>query len=209
MYPPAPAFPASRSARPAGMPPIRRALRRLAWTVGGTVAAIGALVGGIYLHGRLTPQHTILIENGNAFAVDVDVGDTRVHLAPHSAGSARAFDGAVAVAAHGPGLAETHTLELPATGWRAGGRTAIYNVAGASELAIVTITYGTVPGQAPTPVELLPRAPRIALLPPGVAGELDAPFPTSIKTKRWGEIMRHVCHADRAAHRLGCPGAGD
>ena len=29
-------------------------------------------------------------------------------------------------------------------------------------------------------------SPRIALLPPGVAGELDAPFPTSIKTKRIG-----------------------
>jgi hypothetical protein len=172
------------------------------------VGGIGAVLGGLWLYGRLTPQHTVLVDNANDFAVEVEVGGTHLTLAPHTSGSIAARDGRLEVKATGPnGFTDAATLELPATGWSAGGRHAIYNVGGASRLAIVTMTYGSVSGNAPPPVAALPPANRLVLLPAGVAGAIDEAFPASVRTKKWGALIQHVCHLDTGVNHIGCPNA--
>jgi len=68
------------------------------------------------------------------------------------------------------------------------------------------VTYGMPVGASPsgTPVRLIDRADKLVLLPPNTNGSIDEAFPDQVKTKRSGEIIVHVCHADIAAKRLGC-----
>lgn len=194
----------------ANLPPIRRPLRRLAIGAGLLVGAIAALVGGVYLHARLTPQHVVLVDNGNSFAVDVEVAGDQLHVAPHATASVRVHDGTLRVTATGPaGQAEARSLELPATGWNTGGRVAVYNVLGGSQLALVAVTYGTV-HDAPPPITPVPRTDHLVLAPAGVAGAIDEPFPreVEISNKRWGALLWHVCRVD-ADDQLGCAGVAD
>lgn len=175
---------------------------------GVVVGGIALVVGGIWVYGRFTPQHTVLVDNANNFAVDVEVGGKHLTLAPHTSDSVTAHDGALVVKASGPsGFAEDATLELPDTGWSAGGRYAIYNVGGASKLAVVTMAYGSVSGKTPPPVAAIPSTNRLVLLPAGVAGAIDEAFPASVKTKKWGVLIQRVCHLDTGADHIGCPNA--
>jgi hypothetical protein len=195
-------FPSTR-----GLPPIRRPLRRLAIVAGACLAATVALAGGTYVYMRVTPQHEVLVDNGNDFAVDVEVGGERLSLPAHTARAVRAHNGTLAASATGAnGLRETASLELPATGWTTSGRTAVYNVGGAARLAIVTVEYGLAGGPTP-PLQRLAPEPRLQLLPIGSYGEIDEAFPEQIKTKGGGGYVRRVCHVDDARRHLGCHGA--
>ncbi len=197
--------------RPVGVPPIKRAARRLAILAGVTVAAILLLAGGYYLYVKVTPQHEVLVDNGNDFTVEVEVGGEKLSLGPKASSVVKVGDGKLTVKATGPGgFSETASIELPETGWNAGGRTAVYNVGGKSGLAVVTVTYGHVAG-SPKPIVMIPREPRLALLPPGSYGAIDGAFPEEVTTSRrqMGAVIQHVCHVDVEARKIGCPGLGD
>lgn len=189
-----------------GLPPVKRAARRLGLQVGAVVVLIGGVFAFFYIKGRLTPQHVVIVENGNPFAVDVEIAGERLALAAGHHTTVRAHDGTITASARGPrGFAETVTLELPATGFTTAGRTAIYNIGGASELAVVTVSYGMPTSAAPEhPVQLIAPADRVVLLPPHTSGSIDEAFPKQVTTKRSGELVTHVCHADKAAGKLGC-----
>jgi len=195
--------------QPAGVPPVKRAFRRLAILAGVVVLGLVLLGAGFYLYHRFTPQHAVLIDNGNGFAVELVIGDSRVELAAHASKTVRAHDGALAIAAKGPnGFSEQVAVEFPATSFFVGGRRAVYNVGGASKLAIVTVEYGTVLG-APDFVVPLAPTPRLQLLPGNVAGDIDDSFPESKQGRRGmsGSLERRVCHVDYDAKRVGCAGA--
>jgi hypothetical protein len=193
---------------PASLPPVRSALRRMAITLGATVGAVLLLAGGIWLHARITPQHRVLIDNGQDFAVTVKLGDEKISLPPHQSRTVRVHDGALEVEATGPnGFHDRATLSLPDTGWKAGGRTAVYNIGGKSALALVNVTYGTLPGAEPEPMIMLPAEPHLALLPATLSGALDEAFAEQVKTNKWGVWIQHLCHVDTAAEKVGCAGA--
>ncbi|MBX3161254.1 MAG: hypothetical protein KF773_35155 [Deltaproteobacteria bacterium] len=191
--------------RPAGLPPVKRPLRRLAVLAAVTVAAIGVFLGGFWLWSKLAPRHRVLVENGNDFAVDVEVAGEKIQLAPRSALTLKAKSGTLEVRATGPdGFEERASLELPDAGW-ASGRTAVYNVNGASTLAVVTLTYGTVPG-APPPLVEISKAERLQLLPGGASyGDIDEGFPSMVRSKRSGEYVQRVCRVDFEKKHIGCP----
>jgi len=187
------------------LPPVKRALRRLGLYIGGTILLIGGVFAYFYIKGRIEPQHVVIVENGNAFAVDVEIAGDKLSIAAGQHAAVRAHDGTLTATAKGPnGFDETATFELPATGFVTAGRTAIYNVGGASDLAVVTVNYGMPVGAKNTPVQLLDRATKISLLPPNTNGSIDEAFPEQVKTKRSGEVIVHVCHADIAKQQLGC-----
>jgi len=194
--------------QPAGIPPIKRAFRRLAILFGVVVLGLVLLVGGFYLYHRFTPQHAVLIDNGNGFAVELDVGDTHVALAAHASKTVRARDGKLAITAKGPSFSESVTVDFPATSFFVGGRRAIYNIGGASKLAVVTVEYGSVLG-APEFLEPLAAEPRLHMLPGNVTGDIDDSFPESKQGRRGmsGSLERRVCHVDYEAKRVGCAGA--
>jgi len=189
------------------LPPIKRAGRRLGFIAGGTVLAIAGIVGYFYLDSRLTPQHTVIVENGNAFPVDVELAGEHVTIAAGEHASIRAHDGTLTATAKGPNnFTETAKLELPSTGFTTAGRVALYNVGGASQLALVTMTYGMPAGGRPKtpPVQLVDHGDKLVLLPANAHVALDEPFPAQVQTKRSGEILVHLCHADVEKHQLGC-----
>jgi len=196
--------------QPAGVPPIKRAFRRLAILAGVVVLGLVLLGAGFYLYHRFTPQHAILIDNGNGFAVELVIGDdAHVELAPHTSKTVRAHDGKLAIAAKGAnGFTEQVAVDFPATSFFVGGRRAVYNVGGAGKLAIVTVEYGTVLG-APDFVVPLAPTPRLQLLPGNVTGDIDDSFPESKQGRRGmsGSLERRVCHVDYEAKRVGCAGA--
>lgn len=188
------------------LPKPRSPLVRMAKLSGALVGALALLAGGLFAYSRFWPQHHVLIDNGNDFAIEVDVGGTHVTVAPHATAVAAAHDGTLVVTATGPsGFHETAQLELPASSFFVGGRTAVYNAGGADDLAIVTMEYGAVGGNTTPPVQLLDR--RLALVPRGVGGSIDESFPAEVSTNRMGELIQHLCRVDVAAQRIGCPGA--
>lgn len=188
------------------LPPVKRAGRRLGYVVGGTVLAIAGIVGYFYIDSKITPQHVVIVENGNAFPVEVDMAGEHVTIAAGQHTSIRAHDGTLTATATGPNhFTETSNLELPATGFTTAGRVALYNVGGASELALVTMTYGLpTAGRPKSPVQLIDHKDKLVLLPANAHVAIDEPFPTEVKTKRSGEVLVHVCHADVEKHQLGC-----
>jgi hypothetical protein len=195
--------------QPAGVPPIKRAFRRLAILTGVVVLGIVLLVAGFFLYRRFMPQHAVLLDNGNAFAVEVDVGGDTVTLAPRTSKTVGASDGKLTITAKGPnGFSESVAVELPATSFFVGGRRAVYNIGGASKLAVVTVTYGTYLG-APEFIEPLAPEPRLHLLAANVGGDIDDSFPESKSGRRGqsGSLERRVCHVDYEAKKVGCAGA--
>jgi hypothetical protein len=194
--------------RPVGVPPIKRAAKRLAILAGVIVGGILLLGGGFYLYMKISPQHEVLVDNGNAFAVEVDVGGEHLSLAPRASATVKAHDGELTVKATGPnGFSETATVTFPRSGWSTRSRTAVYNIGGKSPLAVVSVVYGSVPG-APKPIVMLPPEPRLALLPIGSYGAIDGSFPEEVTTRRTqlGVIVQRVCHVDVEAKRVGCGG---
>jgi hypothetical protein len=193
---------------PVGVPPIQRAGKRLAILCGVIAGAILLLGGGYFLYMKVTPQHEVLVENGNDFAVEIEVGGEKLSLGPRASSVVKAGDGQLTVKATGPGgFSETASIELPKTGFQTGGRTAVYNVGGKSPLAVVSVTYGHVAG-APKPVVMIPAEPRLALLPGGAYGAIDGAFPEEVTTSRsrMGAVIQHVCRVDVQARKIGCPG---
>jgi hypothetical protein len=187
------------------LPPVKRAVRRMALTFGAIVVSIGGILAFFYIKGRITPQHVVIVENGNKFAVDVEIAGEKLTLAAGQHAAIRAHDGALTASAKGPnGFSDSASMELPGTGWVTAGRTAIYNVGGASDLAVVTVNYGMPVGAKDTPITLIDRADKLVLLPKNTNGSIDEAFPAEVKTKRSGEVLVHVCHADIAAKQLGC-----
>lgn len=189
---------------PPPVSPLERALVRMAITAGAVVGLPIAIAGGIWVHSQVTPQHTVLVDNGNDFPVEVTIGDRKVSMTPHSVASVPAWSGEVTAEAKGASFKETYTLVMPDVGWSAGGRYALYNVNGKSQLAIVRMTYGTVSGRDDTPVTPIARKDRFTLLPPAVTGTIDEVFPKSVKTKGWGAAITHVCRVDPATRDVGC-----
>jgi hypothetical protein len=158
------------------MPPVRRPLRRLLILTGIGVAVLAVALGGFLLWMKLAARHAVLVDNGNDFAVR----------------------------ASGPkGWTESASLDMPEAGWGAA-RTAVYNVGGISSLAIVTMTYGSVPG-APAPLVEISKTDKLQLLPAGSYGDIDEPFPSTVKSKRRGEYVQRVCHLVEDGARVGCP----
>jgi hypothetical protein len=190
---------------PPAASPLKRAMVRMAITAGAVIGLPILIAGGIWVHSQVTPQHTVLVDNGNDFPVDVTVGSRSVHLAPRTVASVPAWSGEVTVKAKGASFEETHTLEMPDVGWSAGGRYALYNVNGKSQLVVVRMTYGSVAGKdkddAVTPIA---RKDRFTLLPAPVTGAIDEAFPKSVKTKSWGAAITHVCRVDPASRHVGC-----
>ena len=194
--------------QPVGVPPVQRAGKRLLILIGLAFAALLVLGGGFYIHTKVTPQHDVLVDNGNDFAVEVEIGGEKLSLGPKATGTVPAGDGKLTVRATGPnGFSETASLELPATGWRTAGRTAVYNVGGKSSLGVVTVTYGHVAGSL-KPLVMLPPEPRLVLLPVGSYGAIDAAFPQEVTASRRqsGAILQRVCRVDVEAKKIGCPG---
>jgi len=183
------------------MPPPTNPLRRLGILFGVTVLAIAAIGGGVYIHHRITPQHRILIDNAHEFVVDVEVDGDRFTIGPRSSTSVAVHDGAHTI--HTSQLNETITLDLPATGWSTAGRTALYNIGGRGELAIVTMVYGSVFDAPPT--AFIGHEAKAVVLPLGVGGEIDEAFPAQVTSKRGGAVIRRVCHVD--GERFKCPGS--
>ncbi|MEZ4364305.1 MAG: hypothetical protein R3B48_29290 [Kofleriaceae bacterium] len=205
--PPFLAHPYPAHGAPRRTPPVRNALRRFAITFGAIAGGIALLAGGLWIHGRITPQHQVLVENALDVALKIRVGDERFELPAGQHRSVKVHDGALALEAEGPGdFRDRATLELPASSWRVPGRVAVYNPARKPTLAVVSATYGSPPGATPEPVELLPTETSAVVLPPRVAGELDEAFPESVKAK-YGRIIQHLCHVDLEAKTVGCPNA--
>jgi hypothetical protein len=193
---------------PAGVPPIKRAGRRLAILAGAFVGALALLIGGFFLYKKVTPQHDVLVDNGNDFAVDVEIGAEKFSLGPKTGRTVAVGDGALTVKATGPnGFSETASIEFPETKWSSHGRTAVYNIGGKSPLAIVSVTYGTYLG-GPKPIVMISPEPRLALLPAGTYGDIDSSFPEQVSTRRGqsGAIVQRVCRVDVQAKRIGCGG---
>jgi hypothetical protein len=192
-----------------GMPPVRRPLRRLLVLTGLGIAALAIGIGAFLLWLRLDAHHRVLIDNANDFAVDVEIDGEKLALAPHTSRSVKVDGGRLEVRASGPkGWTESASLDLPGLGWGLNtGRTAVYNVGGVGALAMVTMTYGSVPG-APPPLVELSRADKLQLLPAGSYGDIDEAFPTTVKSKRRGEFVQRVCHlvdgAKAEGPRVGC-----
>jgi hypothetical protein len=169
------------------------------------VGGILLFFGGFWIYSRMTPHHIVVIANDNDFTVEVDADGKHVSIAPHASNWVRAHDGTLTVtASNGHGFSETATLELPATGWTTAGRTALYNVGGKGNLAIVSVVYGTSSSTTP-PVQRLRD--KLVLLPVGSSGQIDEAFPEHVRTNRIGTVRQHVCHVDLEAKRVGCPGA--
>jgi hypothetical protein len=192
--------------QPRGVPPVKRAFRRLVILAGVIVGGLVLFVGGLYAYNRLRGQHTILIDNGNDFVAEVDVGGEHLSLAPHTSRSLRVHDGKLEVKTTGPnGFSETVAVDLPATGFLTGGRRALYNIGGAGALGIITMTYGSVLG-APEFYE--PVTEKMMLLPAGVSGDIDDGFPSSVTGRRGqsGAVERRICHVDVTAQTVACPG---
>jgi hypothetical protein len=176
--------------------------------VGITLGLVVLGIAGLLLYTKLTPQHWVLLDNGNDFAIEVDVGAKHVALAPHTSRMVRAHDGTLAIEATGPGFTEHATVELPHSGFFTAGRTALYNAGGASQLAIVSMTYGTVVrSQDSSPVSVIPKTDKLTLLPIAAYGEIDEAFPAEVKSKGSGVVVQRVCHVDVAAKSIACPGA--
>ncbi|MBS2015465.1 MAG: hypothetical protein JST00_21430 [Deltaproteobacteria bacterium] len=175
----------------------------MAVTAGAVVGLPIVIAGGLYVHGQVTPQHTVLVDNGNDFPVEVTIGSRTVKLEPRSTASVSAWPGEVTAKAKGGGLDETYTLEMPEVGWTNGGRHAVYNVGGKTQLAIVRMTYGTTTGKD-APITAISRKDRFTLLPAGVTGTIDEVFPKSVKTKSWGASITHVCRVDATTRKVGC-----
>lgn len=208
-YPGHQSFPSTFPTRPTsfpaprGMPPVRRAIRRLVIGVILGIVGIALVVGGIWVWSKLAAQHRVLVDNANDFAVEVDVAGEHFQLAAHHSRTVKVHDGLLEVAATGPNnFHESAKLDLPATSWGNGGRTAVYNVGGAGELAIISIAYGSVTNA--TPEQPLGKT-VLQLLPVGSFGDIDEAFPTTVKSKRWGELVQRVCHITSDDH-VGCPG---
>lgn len=200
-------LPIHRQVPPPPANPFKRALVRMGITAGIVVGLLVVIPGGIWIHSQVTPQHTVLVDNGNDFPVEVTVGSRKVTLAPRSVASVSAWPGEVTAKAKGPSFDETCTLEMPDVGWSAGGRSAIYNVGGRSQLALVRMTYGSqssVAGRDTPPVTPLAKKDRFALLPANVSGSIDEAFPKSVKIKGWGTAITHVCRVQPATRQVGC-----
>lgn len=197
-------LPVHPNAPPPTTSPLKRAVLRMAITAGAVIGLPIVIAGGLWIHGQVTPQHTVLVDNGNDFPVDVTIGGRKVTLDPRSTASVPAWPGEVTAKAKGTGLDEAYTLDMPEVGWAAGGRHAVYNVGGKTQLAIVRMTYGTTTGKDQPPVSAIPRRDRFTLLPVGVTGTIDEAFPKSVKTKSWGASISHVCRVDSATRKVGC-----
>lgn len=197
-------LPTHRQVPPPPANPFARALVRMGITAGILVGLLVVIPGGIWIHSQVTPQHTVLVDNGNDFPVEVTVGSRKVSLAPRSVASVPAWPGEVTAKAKGPGFDETYTLEMPDVGWSAGGRSALFNVGGKSQLALVRMTYGTVQGKDAPPVTPLAKKDRFTLLPANVSGSVDESFPKSVKIKGWGTSITHVCRVDATTRHVGC-----
>jgi hypothetical protein len=187
---------------PRRLPPAKNPVRRLAILFGVIVGLLVALGAGLYIYTKVTPQHRILVENGYDQAVDVTIDGDRFSIGPRSSTSVAVGDGAITVKAAGP-IEETHSIEMPSTGWRSAGRVALYNIGGKSHLAVVTITYGTTFDAPPT--MLVGHDKQLVLLPPGVTGDVDAAFPSQVESHSVGAVIQHVCRID--GERFTCPGA--
>lgn len=177
----------------------------LVFTFAGTVGLVAVIVGGVFVADFATPPHEVLVDNGNAFAVEVDIGSKHLTVAPHGHGSVRVRPGTLEVKAIGPGFVDRASIEMPDKGWNDTGRTAVYNVGGRSQLAVVTMTYGTVPGAHSSPIKILPRSHKLTLLPVGVYGAIDEAFPKSVKSKGSGVTVTRVCHVDVENKSVACP----
>ncbi len=187
---------------PRRLPPKRNPVKRLAIIAGVVVAliAVGAL--GLVIYTKVTPQHRLLIDNATETSVAVEIDGKTLHVGPRSSTSVAVGDGRLAIHATAPNLDERVTLDLPASGWNTPGATAVYNIGGRGDLAVVSMGYGTV-FHAP-PIQFLGHEQR-AVLVPGVMGEIDEPFPAQIESRGTGTVLRHVCHVD--GERFKCPGS--
>lgn len=200
-------IPIHRHVPPPPANPFKRALVRMAITAGAVVGLLVVIPGGIWVHSQVTPQHTVLVDNGNDFPVEVTVGSRTISMQPRSVASIPAWSGEVSAKAKGTGFEETYTLEMPDVGWSAGGRSALFNVGGRSQLALVRMTYGSpasAAGRDAPPVTPLAKKDRFTLLPANVSGAIDEGFPKSVKIKGWGTAITHVCRVDATTRHVGC-----
>jgi hypothetical protein len=193
-------FPPIRTRR---LPPKTNPIKRLAITFAVVIGLCVAAAIAFYIHTAVTDHHRVLVDNANDFTVSIEIGDTKLHLAPHTTDHVTVGDGKLEIHATGPNFDERVTLVMPETTMSTVPRVGLYNVGGRGELALVSMSYGAV-FTAP-PIQFFGHDKHVVLLPTNVSGDIDEAFPTQVESSQSGLVLFHVCHVD--GERFKCPGS--